>query len=202
MTSKKRPFPIELLSWDQVYNLTRRLAFSIIKSGFAPDVIVAIARGGYVPARVLCDFLNVSNLTDLRITHYAAGAKKETARLIVPLRINPKGKKVLVVDDVTDTGDTLQIVIDHIKEARPDDVKTAVLTHKKTSPVVPDFYAQKIIKWRWVIYPWAVLEDLKEFMKNMGNPPRTPELAKQRFMDEYRIKVPIKVLNDLFSLRK
>ncbi len=96
----EKDFRYELISWKQVYLLARKLAYTIDGDKFQPDVIVAIARGGYVPARILCDFLGVNTLASIRIEHYLPGASKQkTARLTDPLAIDIEGKNVLVVDE-------------------------------------------------------------------------------------------------------
>ena len=85
---------------------------------FKPDIVIAIARGGYVPARILCDRLDIYNLTSIRIAHYTGGSTKlELARLSIPLGIDIKGMQVLLVDDVTDTGDTSYML--HRRLKRP-----------------------------------------------------------------------------------
>ena len=198
----QRQFRCEIISWPRMYRLTRRLALKIKQAGFRPDLMVAVARGGYVPARILCDFLKITNLTDMRVEHYGAGAqRKKYATLTVPVTIDMQGKKVLLVDDITDTGDTLEIAENHIKGLGAEMVRTAILIHKKQSPVVPDFYAKKIIKNRWIIYPWAVNEDLSGFMAQMDKPPTTPEAAARRIRQEYGITVPLKILQMIFTLR-
>jgi hypoxanthine phosphoribosyltransferase len=195
-----KPFPCEIISWHRMYQLALRLALKIKQAGFRPDLMVAIARGGYVPARILCDFLKITNLTDMRVEHYGAGAqRKKYAKLTVPLGFDARGKKVLVVDDITDTGDTLEIAENHIKDLGPETIRTAILIHKKQSPVVPDFYAKKIIKNRWIIYPWAVTEDLSGFIAQMDNQPTTPEEAARRIRQEYGITVPLKILQNIFN---
>lgn len=60
----------ELITWRQVYRLAWRLADRIRRSGFKPDPIVAMARGGYVPARLLCDFLDIHDLGAFAPTDY------------------------------------------------------------------------------------------------------------------------------------
>jgi len=100
-------FRAEYVSWPKMAAMGRTLAGRILASGFRPEVIVAIARGGYVPARILCDYLEVSELAGLRIVHYRAGANKEKrARLVAPLNLPVAGKRVLLVDDLIDTGET------------------------------------------------------------------------------------------------
>lgn len=92
---------------------------------------------------------------------------KAEARIRFPLPVDISGKKVLILDDVTDTGDTLQLSVDYIQSLSPAEVRTAVLQHKTCSSFVPDFYGQKIIKWYWIIYPWARYEDLAGFSEKI-----------------------------------
>src|SRR5512147_1922571 len=185
----------ELVTWGQVYRLSWRLADLIRKSGFKPDLIVAVARGGYVPARLLCDFLDIYDLVSIRVAHYEAGSRRHpTARLASPLPLEVRGLKVLLVDDVTDTGDTLKLAIDHIQSHHPAQLKVAALQHKQVSPFEPDFYAQKIIAWRWVVYPWAVMEDLTGFLAGMTPHPMTPDEAARRLEMEYGIRAPRRIL--------
>ena len=99
------PFRCELVSWNRVYQLSRLLAAGIREQGFAPDLVVAIARGGYVPARILCDQLHITQLSSIQVTHYQAGAsKRKCARLIAPFNRDIRNRRVLIVDDVNDTG--------------------------------------------------------------------------------------------------
>ena len=195
-----KDFRCELISWRRVYLLARKLAHMIGDDCFSPDVIVAIARGGYVPARILCDFFDVSTLASIRIEHYLPGASKQKlARLTDPLTIDIKGKNVLLVDDVNDTGDTLELAVQHLKEFAPDDVRVAVLIQKSTSDFCPEYFAHSIIKWRWLIYPWAVIEDISGLLAQMEPRPATVEEAASVFFKKYRCKVPRQILEDVYA---
>ena len=199
----EKNFRCELISWRRVYILARKLAYMINGDNFQPDVIVAIARGGYVPARILCDFLDVNILASIRIEHYLPGANKQKiAKLADPLVIDIKGKNVLVVDDVNDTGETLEVAVHHLKEFSPQDVRVAVLNQKTISGFSPDYFAHKIIKWRWLIYPWAVMEDISGLLAKLDSPPSTTEKAASVFLEKYRCKVPLQLLEDLFVKMK
>jgi hypoxanthine phosphoribosyltransferase len=196
-----KQFQCELISWGEVYRLSALLARQVKDAGFRPDVIIAIARGGYVPARLICDFLDIYNLTSVRISHYTAGSsKEETARLSSPLCMEIKGLKVLVVDDITDTGDTVEVALQHIREFDPAEVKVAVLQHKKQSMLRPDFYAKKLIKWRWIIYPWAVIEDIGGFLRAMPELPATVEAANRMLKDDHGMTVPLRTLSLVFEM--
>jgi hypoxanthine phosphoribosyltransferase len=193
-------FRCELVSWNQACRLSRKLANHIQQDNYKPDIVIAIARGGYVPARILCDILDIYNLASVRISHYTSGAcKAEQARLTSPLCVDIKNLNVLVVDDVTDTGDTLQLALDHIQGLGPADIKIAVLHHKKVSHLAPDYYAKEIIKWRWITYPWALYEDITGFIEQMKEIPTTADMAREQLEEKYGIKVPAWLLEDIFS---
>lgn len=148
--------------------LSRILARKIKASGYTPDLIVAIGRGGYVPGRLVSDFLLFNDLTSMKIEHYTRAADmREEARIKFPIPVDITGKKVLIVDDVTDTGETLSLAVDYARRLKPADIRTAVLQHKTCSIFVPDFYARKVIRWRWIIYPWARYEDLAGFAEKI-----------------------------------
>ncbi|HHV25082.1 MAG TPA: phosphoribosyltransferase [Methanosarcina sp.] len=148
--------------------LSRILARNIKASGYMPDLIIAIGRGGYVPGRLIADFLLFNNLTSMKIEHYARAADmREEARIKFPIPVEIKGRRVLIIDDITDTGETLNLAVDYAQSLKPADIRTGVLQHKTCSAFTPDFYAQKIIKWRWIIYPWARYEDLAGFAEKI-----------------------------------
>ena len=166
----------ELIDWNQFYALCRKVVTGILESRFHPDLIIAIARGGYIPARVMADFLGVMSLTSIRIEHYRGSRKEPLALIKEPLCHDIHAQRVLIVDDVSDTGDTFRVAIDHIREhTQTEEIRTAALHHKSVSSFVPDYYAEKIIKWRWVTYPWAIIEDLSVFIKQMEPLPETIE---------------------------
>jgi hypoxanthine phosphoribosyltransferase len=198
-----RRFKCELVSWGKTYALTRRLAVRILQQSFRPDFVVAIGRGGFVPARILCDFLAIGALTAIKIEHWAKGAKKqEKARLRFPLNVVVSGAKVLVVDDVTDTGDTLRAASEYLQQQQPAEMRTAVIHHKSSCQSMPDFFGQKIVKWRWVIYPWAVFEDLTGFIEQMDPAPATIDDADKRLIADYGLRVPRRLLRDVWLVNQ
>ena len=193
-------FRCEIISWQKIYTISRKLARMIKKSGFQPDIIVAIARGGYVPARILCDFLDVTSLASIRVIHYEAGAtKKKCARLADPLSVDVTNMNVLIVDDVNDTGDTLEVAVKHVADFHPADVRVAVLHHKQVSTFSPDYYGGKILKWRWIIYPWAVIEDVGGLLAKMKEKPQNQDDVRSFFLEKFHCKIPKKILQDLFT---
>ncbi|MFW9832395.1 MAG: phosphoribosyltransferase [Candidatus Thorarchaeota archaeon] len=156
-----------ILSWSDVYNLTLQLSERIVNSQFIPDVIVGIARGGWIPARILSDVLYTNTLQNIRIEYYTdVGAKGKEPKITQPLTGSMKQKRMLLVDEVADTGDTLLHAINHVKELGVKEVRSAVLHYKPTSAVKPDFFMVETTS--WIVYPWenrASIIDLVKLFK-------------------------------------
>jgi hypoxanthine phosphoribosyltransferase len=154
-----------ILDWDDIYSYAYQTSLKIKKSGWQPDAVVGIARGGWVHARIQCDLLGVKDLFSVKVDHWGVTATKDgKAKLSVPLVGKVEDKKVLVVDDITDTGQSLTMAVDHIKEkGNPADVKTAALMHIDGSKFIPDYYGVEIT-WAWEIWPWNFYEDISSLI--------------------------------------
>ncbi len=153
-----------ILSWQDVYNLTLRLSERIVSSGFSPDIIVGIARGGWIPARILSDVLYMESLQNIRIEYYTdVGAKGREPKITQPLSGSLKNKSVLIVDEVADTGDSLFYAINHIKSLGVDEHRSAVLHLKPGSRIIPDYYMVKTSC--WTVYPWENRESIISLIK-------------------------------------
>lgn len=162
--------PVKLVTWEDIVSWSRELSKVIKSSGYKPDVVVAIARGGYVPARLLCDFLGVDNLLSIQSQHWTEAAKvAERALIKFRYSVDLSGMNVLLVDDIVDTGESLMLAKNFIiSEWRPKDVKIAAL--QWISPVAklrPDYYLIEVREWYWFQYPWTRLEDTCQFIKRI-----------------------------------
>ncbi len=190
----------ELISWSEVQRLCQRLALLIRASGYRPEVVVAIGRGGYVPARLVCDCLDIMALTSIKIEHYLSGADRQAQAVIrYPLCIDVTDKRVLLVDDVNDSGDTLEVAGRHLQSFAPAEIRTAVMHHKTTTHYAVDYCARKIIKWRWLIYPWAVTEDISGFLQRLSPKPATMDAARQKLAEHFNIKISRQRLKDVYT---
>jgi hypothetical protein len=191
----------ELISWERFHELARELAFAIHRARFRPELIIAIGRGGYMPARIISDYLDVYDLTEIRIEHYHAIHMQQLARVRYPLTAAIAGKRVLLVDDVSDSGGTFEAAIAHLREhGEPARLATAVLHHKRVSSYRADFFAEEISEWHWITYPWAVMEDLRSFLGDMEPPPATVEEFAQQLYRRHGIEVGQQILHDVFTL--
>lgn len=151
-----------LTNWDYIYNLCRNLSNKIKDSDFKIDVVVALTRGGWIPGRILCDFIGLHDLVGLKIEHYVGTALMED-EAIVKYTVDEravKDKNVLIIDDITDTGKSIESARDYILKLNPKDIKTAVLQFLFTSNAKIDFYAEYLDEWAWIIYPWNFIEDM------------------------------------------
>jgi len=195
--------PCQLVSWEQFTVLSRQLARAVHTSWFRPDLIVAIGRGGYLPARMLSDYLDVFDLASVKIEHYVGVHRQTLARIRYPLSAQLQGRHVLLVDDVTDSGETFHVAREHLlSQGEPAELKTAVLHHKTVSGFVPDYYAEEVRAWRWIIYPWALMEDLKSFLHQMDAPPDSVEAFSAYLVAQHGIRVPVETLEEVLALAR
>lgn len=183
------------VGWDDVETWSRAVTDKIYASGWRPDSIIAISRGGYVPARMICDKLVIGELVSLQISHWPSAAQMaKEAGVRHPLVCNLSGKKVLIVDDISDTGDSIVIAKDHVwDKCKPDEIRVATLQWiSSTSKVTPDYYAEEVKGWFWYQYPWTRLEDVIGFVKKIISEERdkkiwTIEEIAGRFPDWYGV---------------
>lgn len=157
-------FEFEAPMWNQIYKMLLNLAEKIRKNGFKPDVIVGVSRGGWPPARVLSDLLDNPNLANVKAEFYLGVAEtKEEPVLTQPVSTTVSGKRVLVVDEIADTGESLKLVKAHLIERGAVEVKIATIYYKPWSIVTPDYYEKKTSN--WVIFPWEIKETIHKIVK-------------------------------------
>ena len=153
-------FECEVMDWDLFYKIAKKVAKKIKDSDFKPDFIIGLARGGWVLARILCDLIGVKDLLSLKVEHWGMTATADgKAKLKYPLKVDLDGKNVLIVDDITDTGESMRIAVEYIKSLKPSEIRTAALRHITSSKVTPDYFGEEM-DWKWVIFPWNFTEDL------------------------------------------
>jgi uncharacterized protein len=153
------------LSWDDVQGLVEVVAGKIEASDFHPDIIIAISRGGFDPARILCDQLSIRRLASVQVEAYDGMVKRPEPVVVLPVNADLKGKKVLVVDDVSDSGASILKAKEHAREKEASDVRVATVHIKPWSKFIPDYYAESVDK--WVVYPWELKECLLEVAGNI-----------------------------------
>ncbi|MBP2029294.1 hypoxanthine phosphoribosyltransferase [Methanohalophilus levihalophilus] len=162
-------FKCVVTNWDYIYNLCRNVADDVKEDGYEPDIIIALARGGWFAGRVLCDFLNLDDLTSLKIEHYIGAAEHgDEPHIKYPLADKvAAGKNVLLVDDITDTGQSMKHAKEYVLQQEPKEVRTATLQFLYNSIFEPDYCGEKVDEWAWIVYPWNFIEDLTDIISGL-----------------------------------
>nr|WP_120491700.1 phosphoribosyltransferase [Corynebacterium lactis] len=145
----------EILTWDGFGVASRELAQTIVDSGFEPEIIIAVARGGLLPAGALSYTMGVKLSDAINVEFYTDVAET----LPDPVLLEPlldvesiSNRRLLVVDDVADSGRTLHLVLDLLRKYGAE-VRSAVLYGKSRSEISPDYV------WKhtddWIVFPWS-----------------------------------------------
>ena len=138
------------VSWKQFHQMCQRLSSKV--SGDNSDIIIGIARAGLYPATLVAGMLR-KEFFPVRVTRRENDKikwKKPIWKIDVPNDV--KGAKILVIDDVCDSGETLSILARRVKEKGAKQVNTAVLIAHSWAKPKPNYEATKSDK--CVIFPW------------------------------------------------
>jgi hypoxanthine phosphoribosyltransferase len=154
----------EAPTWNQIYDMLLGLAERIRTDRFEADIIVGISRGGWPPARILSDLLSNPNLANVRAEFYLGFAEtKDEPSLTQPLSMDVFDKRILIVDEVADTGKSLRLVREHIIEQGSKELKIVTVYYKPWSAVKPDYYAKETSD--WIVFPWEIKETINRILK-------------------------------------
>ena len=143
------------ISWDQMHRDSRALAWRLDKQGPLADgewkAVVAITRGGMVPACIIARELNVRVVDTISVKSYDHQAQAEAKVLKAPdgSLMGPDGEGVLVIDDLVDSGRTLELVRDLYPKAH----FATVYAKPKGKPMVDSFITE-VSQDTWIFFPW------------------------------------------------
>jgi hypoxanthine phosphoribosyltransferase len=145
----------EVLTWERFGDATIELAEQIAGSGYRPDIVLAVARGGLTVAGALAYALSVKNCFAMNVEFYTGVDERLDVPVVLPPTLDVvdiTGLRVLVADDVADTGKTMALVRDVIRP-HVADARCAVLYQKSRSVVDCEYI------WRrtdlWINFPWS-----------------------------------------------
>ncbi|GAB89950.1 phosphoribosyltransferase [Gordonia rhizosphera] len=147
----------EILTWELNGTACRTLAQMVADDGFVPDIILGIARGGLIPAGAMAYALDCKLLISLNVEFYTGIGETLTEPVLLPSLLESSGltdQRVLVVDDVADSGKTLKLVNDYCEQqGRVAEVRNAVLYQKPHTITRPDYCWRTTDK--WINFPWS-----------------------------------------------
>ena len=144
----------EVLTWERFGEATRALAAAVHDDGYRPDIVLAVARGGLLPAGAISYLLGVKNVFTMNVEFYTGVDRRLTMPVMLPPildAVDIKGERVLVVDDIADTGQTLRLVMDFCRD-HVEEVRSAVLYAKPGSVVRCDYVWASADG--WITFPW------------------------------------------------
>jgi hypoxanthine phosphoribosyltransferase len=168
----------EVPTWSQIYEMLLCQAQKIEAQNYKPNIIVAVARGGIIPGRIMSDLLENPNLSFIQIEFYTnINQTLQEPNLKQTLNTNVAGKKILLIDDISDTGKSLKLAKTHLQNQGAIEIKTATLYKKPQSLTTPDFYEKQTTD--WVVFPWDINETLQKIIHSpIGKRSLNQELAK------------------------
>jgi len=152
------------LSWNDVEKYCGFIHSKMLSNQYQPNAIIGLLRGGVIPARIFSDYFNILlDFFALDVKLYNGVNKTRDKPVIGPFSLNSiKGRKILLLDDIYDSGRTMEAVLEYLKG---EDITTATLLWKETAPKKPDYYAQIAEKNTWIIFPWEKHEFETETQK-------------------------------------
>ena len=145
----------EVMRWKELGKGSRALAELVAADNYRPDMVLAIARGGLLVAGALSYALGVKNTFTMNVEFYTGIDQRLEAPIVLPPVPDPidlRAARVLVVDDVADTGATLALV-KRFCEGEVADVRCAVLYEKPQSTVNCEYVWRRTD--RWITFPWS-----------------------------------------------
>lgn len=197
--------PVKVVTWDEVVEWSTRLAEIIKEDKYQPDVIIAIARGGLVPARIVADVLGVMDVLSIKVEHWVETASHTPqAKVKYAYKLDLSGKKTLIVDDITDTGDSVELAKKYVSENfSPGVIKTATMQYiKPVAKVKPDYVASIVEDWTWFMYPWNYWEDEINLVRKLMNEGVKTEELEKKFLESYGVKPPVPLQKILQEMKR
>ncbi|PSN84472.1 hypothetical protein B9Q11_02805 [Candidatus Marsarchaeota G2 archaeon ECH_B_SAG-F08] len=179
-------------SWEEIFNGTLSISQKIRKKKEDFQVIVAIARGGWIPARIISDLLGITRLISIQVESYK-GEERHSINMLDDVTIlDDKKNQLLLVDDVSDTGSTLLYLKKKLEEKGQKHVRTVTLYVKPWTKYIPDYYYQ--ITSDWVLFPWELTEFLLPVAKK--NFDQASEMVKKNGLFPYILQYLQEILKN------
>ncbi len=165
-----------LLAWDDIMQQVDDLASKIEKT-YAPDMIIGILRGGLFVANLLSDILGIDEVHPLGLKSYRGVMDRGEVTIYHWPKLPPLNERaILLVDDVSDEGKTLQTALSRIiLPLSPKTVRAAVLHIKPWTTFRPDYYV--MVTGSWILYPWSRYESWRQLTKELDELSREGEEA-------------------------
>ncbi|HSB47358.1 MAG TPA: phosphoribosyltransferase [Candidatus Bilamarchaeum sp.] len=150
------------ISWDATIGYCESLAHK--SADFKPDMIVGLSRGGLVLSRIMSDILAVETVGIIGMSFYKGMRRLEKPVIFQELSMDVRGKRILLVDDVADSGRSLTAAKEYLRAKGAGEIRIATIHYKPGSSFRPDYYMMTTTS--WVAYPWERHEIERELRKS------------------------------------
>jgi hypoxanthine phosphoribosyltransferase len=156
----------EVMSWVDLGTGAREIAEQVHRDGYLPDIVLGISRGGLLVAGALSYALGVKNTFTMNVEFYTGIDERLDMPMLlppVPDLVDFHEQRVLIADDVADTGATLALVKDFC-EGKVAEVRCAVLYEKSRSTVRCEYVWSRTDL--WIDFPWSAEAPVPELLAN------------------------------------
>ena len=167
-------------TWEEMGEYCFSLAKKIIKSGEKFDRLVTLAKGGWTWSRTMADYLRFKNVASVHIELYADFVKKtKSPVLLQALPVTVRKEKILLFDDISDTGETTAFAKKYLQMSGAESIKSATLFYKPWSITKPDFFVCQTKS--WLILP----HEVREAVDHIGGPWLKRGISKEEVLKRF-----------------
>ena len=140
--------------YAEIHDFCERLANKLKNNNY--DSVVGVSRGGLIPATIISEYMNVRELRTVGVRSYQLNGIGKRNKEVLYQSCSPYlHGNVLLIDDIADTGETFNFLLDHFKRNKNiKGITTCSVFVRRSSSYVPDYYAKDIVGNEWVVFPW------------------------------------------------
>jgi hypoxanthine phosphoribosyltransferase len=142
-------------TFNDIEQYIKTISSTIINGKYNPNKIVTLAKGGLIPSRLLARELKINEIYSVGLSCYEDKSMRTQVHIYQPLSCTFKfNDKILVVDDIIDTGESIKALERFLKLRNVIDYKICSIIYKKKALITPDYYAKVVPDNQWVVFPW------------------------------------------------
>lgn len=160
MDPEAKEIDFRFVSWNDLERYCDQIYSQMVCNNYRPDCIIGLLRGGIVPARIFSDHFNILlDFFALDVKLYDGINQIREKAKIKAFDGDVRGRKILICDDILDSGKTMDAVLDYLKGEK---IVTATVFWKETAKTKPDYYAEIAKKDEWIVFPFEMAEFNRE----------------------------------------
>lgn len=167
-------------TWADLDAAAFDISKKILKDGKSFDRLVTLAKGGWPMTRSLVDYLSIREVASIGVKFYSGiGERRTTPEVYQDIPVSIKGEKVLLFDDVVDSGESMRFVIDYLHHHGVQDITTASLYYKPHATMKPDYYSEETSS--WILFPY----DLRDSLEQLGGKWKTNGVSREEIVHRF-----------------